>query len=264
MDKQLQHKLFNYEEKPNTKIWADIVDALDDQTSEVSKKLFQLETIPSSNNWNKIALSLDSNTETIVVPFYKRYRNTIKSINAVAAIVLLIFTVTLIINRGSVSGELSNQQNNPASNQQIIDKNDDSDVTTRINNTEEDIEKDISILRRSHSYASGILLKNKVQKLKPLGARPRIHASSIISELKTSIVNNNLLDKYIVIPSADGKAVKLPKKIYDKVSCAKDAVDYEKACKEALANLQNKIATQISATDFTGLIDILQNLQENQ
>ena len=266
MDNQIQKKLFNYEAKPRNTIWNDIESALDDQQTETARKLYNYHQQPALKNWDKIIAALDNHKETSVIPFYKRYHQFIKKAGAVAAIAVLILSVTLLFNQKAANTNITEQI--PAKNNNLNNNNNlqstiqtNSVAQTNLNNIQ--VEKENSVFRNTYASAKNAFLKFKAQKLKQHVEKPYINAS-LLSGAKTSLVNANVLDKYMVITAEDGKAIKLPKKLYDKLSCADNYIDYEKACKEALATLQQKIATQISATDFTGLIDMLQNLQENQ
>jgi hypothetical protein len=67
-------------------------------------------------------------------------------------------------------------------------------------------------------------------------------------------------DKYMIYSDGDGNAMRLPKKLYDAFACNTDRI----TCKQKLKKLQEQVAASAMKTDFTGILDMLNNLQENQ
>jgi len=67
-------------------------------------------------------------------------------------------------------------------------------------------------------------------------------------------------DKYMIYSDGDGNAIRLPKKIYSAFACQTN--DF--ICKQRLQKLRQKFAASAVTTDFTGILQILKSLQENQ
>ena len=58
----------------------------------------------------------------------------------------------------------------------------------------------------------------------------------------------------------DGNAMRLPKKLFDFISCVKEDV----SCKQEMQQWQQQFAAAVLTTDFTGVLEILKTLKENQ
>jgi hypothetical protein len=67
-------------------------------------------------------------------------------------------------------------------------------------------------------------------------------------------------DKYMIYSDGDGNVVRLPKKVFSAFACA----DQDIICKQRLQQLREKFASSAMTADFTGLLEILKSLQENQ
>ncbi|MFL5810973.1 MAG: hypothetical protein ACJ749_15740 [Flavisolibacter sp.] len=76
----------------------------------------------------------------------------------------------------------------------------------------------------------------------------------------TAIDYTTPVDKYMIYSDGDGKAVRLSKKLYDDYACATDKI----ICKQKIKKLQEQVASAAMKSDFTGILDILNKLEENQ
>jgi hypothetical protein len=74
---------------------------------------------------------------------------------------------------------------------------------------------------------------------------------------KEELLNYSELDSYMVYSDGDGNAMKLPKKLFSLVHCQ----DGDYTCKERIKQLQQKMASGATTTDFAGIIEILRQLQ---
>jgi hypothetical protein len=81
-----------------------------------------------------------------------------------------------------------------------------------------------------------------------------------IAKRNTVIAFNEDDEKYMAYSREDGNAVKLPKKMFDALTCPTKDV----GCLQRIKQLQEKIAASALFADFTGVLDILNNLGENQ
>jgi hypothetical protein len=70
-----------------------------------------------------------------------------------------------------------------------------------------------------------------------------------------------MIDRYIVVATNEDAAVRLPKKVYDLFRC--DNTPDVVACSERLTSLRRKAAapTLVAAADFTGLLEIIRNVE---
>jgi hypothetical protein len=64
----------------------------------------------------------------------------------------------------------------------------------------------------------------------------------------------------MIYSDGDGNAVRLPKKIFSAFACPTEDIK----CKQRLQQLREKFAESAMTADFTGLLQILKSLQENQ
>ena len=77
---------------------------------------------------------------------------------------------------------------------------------------------------------------------------------------KQTVATNIPLEKYMVYSDGDGNAMKLPKKLFDFITCVREEV----VCQQQMQQLQQRFALTAMTTDFTGVLDIVKNLKENQ
>lgn len=73
-------------------------------------------------------------------------------------------------------------------------------------------------------------------------------------------IADNRHDEFMVYTDSNGRSVLLPKKLFPYMHCADEDVD----CKRRLQQLQQKLSVGAAGADFTGVLEILSQLQENQ
>jgi hypothetical protein len=64
----------------------------------------------------------------------------------------------------------------------------------------------------------------------------------------------------MVYSDGDGTAMKLPKKLFDFITCVREDI----LCKQEMQQLQQRFASTVLTTDFTGVLEVLKTLKENQ
>ena len=254
MNKQLQHKLFNYHAQPPAKVWDKIAFELDNQSEKpLPEKLANYELEPPPFVWDNIAALLNEEV-VLVVPFKKRFSKPFKYSTAAASLIALAVLVSLLINKKSVSGVAFApriQQNTstvaPPAPLELTDS------LTKVNNYNR--KNDIVFVHNKKKSANQAL---------------SIHANSFTTlEKRTDkillhnyqIEKTDLLDRYIIFSKTPGEAFRLSKKLFDLFACSDD----DENCKHNIQVMQQKLATSsvMAATDFPGVLDLLQNI-ENQ
>ena len=74
---------------------------------------------------------------------------------------------------------------------------------------------------------------------------------------KEALFNFSSLNDHMVYSDGDGNAMKLPKKLFSLVNCP----DGDGSCKERIHQLQQKLSSTAMTADFTGILDMLRQLQ---
>lgn len=259
MSSQLQNKLLHYGAQPPAEVWGKIAASLDENIiTSLSEKLYQYEEVPSSQIWNKIETQLEETTKekTKVVPFYIRYSRPLKYSGAVAAMIVVAVLVSLLVSKRSES-ELTTQNINTNTTQP--DTN-----TTVDKNSREVISESVSkSLERDGNQTS--FSKTRTSRTKKVYYQSSFslgqHFLPRIVERGPAINPSTIPDdKYMIYSDGNGNAMRLPKKIYNAVACPTDNYD----CKRRLKELKEKFISAAVTSDFSGILEILRSLQENQ
>lgn len=261
MSTQLQNKLRHYAPEPPQKVWETIAGLLDEKMDAgFPKKLYDFEASPSPLAWDKINARLGVPAPAKVVPFFQKHKKLVQYAAAAAIVFFLAITTLLLIenNNGSAltattPATVPNHQRNiapkaspgqkpaPESNSLLASARPDTDYQK---NTEE----------KKNPY-------NKLQAQTKLGAIiPRWTFMPKVAEAKQTVSSDSPVEKYMVYSDGDGNAMKLPKKLFDFITCVKEDI----LCKQEMQQLQQKVASAVLTTDFTGVLEVLKNLKENQ
>jgi hypothetical protein len=261
MSSKLQNKLLQYSPEPPPGAWDEISAALDHiYQNSFADKLYQYQQNPNTDVWEKIEHQIDTAKPAKVIPFYQRYRRAIRYSGATAALIFLAVVTTLLISKKTVSEVPTETVLNNAQTSTKINTNSSSNSEERIDYsaTAQSIPE-----KTSKPHEKG--LARLISKLKP----EQISASlpSPVSFLfpdniqrKGEIKVDEFTDRYMVYSDGDGNAVRLPKKIFDAVACPLNDIP----CHDRIKQLQQKLASSDFTPDFTGIIEILNNLRENQ
>ena len=257
MSNQLQHKLLYYEVPPPEGVWNKIAASLDENVSfTLSEKLYQYKEEPSTKVWQNISTQLDHSVpeQAKVVPFYIRYRRPLKYSGAVAIFISLAMVTSLFISKKTESEVPPEGISN----------------TT----TQKDSSKPLTDISKENSSVAQLSEKNKSEHLIAKSKVSRIrheeyqtsNSSSFESFLPQQAEKNEMVsssvpsDKYMMYSDDDGNVVRLPKKIFSAFACPTEDV----MCKQKLQRLKEKFAASAMTADFTGVLQILKSLQENQ
>lgn len=254
MSNELQNKFLHYEVQPPEGVWDKIAASLDDTIPlSISKKLYQFEANPPASSWQNIAAELNNTIKekAKVVPFFTRYRRPLKYSGAVAAFIFLAVITSLFISKKTES-EIP------------VDRIVNNHVSARKDSTKNNSKENNSvsqIIERNNSEQ--VVVKSKTSKAQ---FNDNEHSTSLNenpseeTEQVHAIAASYNSDKYMIYTDGNGNDVRLPKKIFSAFACPANNAD----CKERLQKLREKFAESAMTTDFTGLLQILKSLQENQ
>jgi hypothetical protein len=258
MSNQLQNKLLQYEANPPEGVWNKIAASIEGNISfSLSQKLYQYEEEPSSAIWQNIVVQLNSNSteKTTVVPFYSRYRRPLQYSGAAALFIFLAVLTSLLISKKTES-ELSPE--GIVHNSLIKEDSAKTPVDSENNNS--------SAPEKENRKPERTIAKSKVLK----GNHQRLSTSNSISFIenflprqaeRNEIMNPSIdADKYMIYSDDEGNVIRLPKKIFSAFACSTEDL----ICKQRLQNLREKFAASATTADFTGVLQILKSLQENQ
>ena len=260
MSNQIQHKLSNFEVPPPANAWNEIEAALDSGVNHsFAEKLYSFEQPPNETIWQKIYAQLGGKnlSPARVVPFYKRYGRALKYSTAVAVFVVLAIVTSLFISKRTVS-DVANINNLPEQTNSSIN-------SQPVQNPQES--KQISIDRLNTHKRGGHIRLSASKNAVWLGPEPTLRsiasAQRVVpqyAERTSAIDYASHVDKYMIYSDGDGNVVRLPKKLFDAFACPTDKV----TCKQKIKKLQEQVAASAMSTDFTGILDMLNKLQENQ
>lgn len=261
MSTQLQNKLLHYAPEPPEKVWEAIVNSLEESASPLSEKLYHFEATPSTEVWDKINSQLDAVRFAKVVPFLHRYKKVVRYSTAVAVVTFLAITTTLLIGKQTQSETTSQQAQvqQPTSNSKTS-----AAPTQKDGSNGEVFLANIGETKINTQPSTASEKRNVLHRLRPPFQLASVEVGENFvpeaAEIKQTVNTDLPVEKYMVYSDADGNAMKLPKKLFDFISCVQEDVN----CKQQLQQLQQKFASTALTTDFTGVLELLKNLKENQ
>lgn len=249
MSSQLQHRLLQLEVEPPAGLWDAISDALDEQSAPAAEKLRSFEAIPPPQIWQQLEAELDTAAEVPArtVPFYRRYATALRYGSAVAVLLLVAVTITLLVNNSGASSKVARQSSAsqpaakataPAEGEASLRQSEaDQEETSpsRVNEPEE----------KSYDDETSSPDENL-----PVAKAPQRSFSS----------------RYLTVATEAGKPVRLSKKVYPVFDCAEHSSTLERfQCQENIEALQKMASSLASPSgDFASLIDMIKTLEENR
>lgn len=259
MNSELQNKLLNLDVVPPSGVWGKIAASLDENVWEASsQKLVQFEEIPPETVWYKITQQLDVSVpeDSKIVSIKRNFRRTLAFVAAAVLLIVAGVTATFLINRKS-------EPQLPAQN-----------IDTGAYRKPDSLKPSVNAERHSSIKNANNLPTPRKQDPIASGTKPgrkrgttmEPDAPMVESYLPRSAARKDFAassfaaDKYMIYSDDDGNAVRLPKKIFAAYVCP----DESDACKQRLQQLREKFAESAVTADFTGLLEILKSLQENQ
>jgi negative regulator of sigma E activity len=256
MNSDIQQKLFNYTEAPPTAAWDSIAAALE-QEPAYAQKLYAFEVAPPEKTWENVAARL-ATPEKGVIPLRTKFFK-----YAIAAAVLgVIAAGSIFYLKNGTAPNLATQPQHNASDGQ--DKNTLFDKGAQSGGGTDAAQNDVTI---EDGMASAVETRISNQALVQFSPgvrmaknRPATRHITIKPEIR-AVIDTEVANRYMIATTANGQAVRLPKKAYSDYACA-DA--YANGyCRERISSIQNQMAASV-ATDFTEFMDLLKKLQEAQ
>jgi hypothetical protein len=249
MSSQLQHRLLQLEVEPPAGLWDAISDALDEQSAPAAEKLRSFEVTPPPQLWLQLESNLDSAPEVQdqAIPLYRRYATALRYGSAVAILLLVAVTITLLVNNSGASDKIAQQPSAsqsavkataPAHRETMLRRSDDEQEETPRSRVNEPVE-------RSYDEAASSPDENL-----PTAKAPQRSFSS----------------RYLTVATEAGKSVRLSKKVYPVFDCAEHSSTLERLqCQENIEALQKMASSLASPSgDFASLIDMIKTLEENR
>ena len=260
MKEQLSNKLYHFQAEPSAEAWDKIASSLDsDPNSLFHQKLFNYSANPPEHLWNSIADNLEEESITPVIPITKRYNKVFRYGGVAAGILVFAFVVSIFFNKTSVSTGTSSLEVLPQNSntpiqteQQSTSAQNEISAESRTNdltNSNHEIDKN-----RNKWIAKKIAALNK----KPSTASINTRISTVVSS-QYPVVQTDMLERYILFSQTSGDAIRLSKKLFNLFSCPDNKIN----CKENIETVQQQVAspTMIASTDFTGMLELLQNVK---
>jgi transcriptional regulator len=255
MSSELQKKLTAFEADPPGRIWEAISASMDRQEAgSYTERLLKYEVSPPSGLWAKIQSQLGQleKYDPGVIPFYKKYSRHLKYSGVAAVIVTFGIISSLLISKKTKS-EVTSE---PIVHQTSQAKENFS------------IPEDLPLHTHNSSVTSiymkpGILQEKIARQLRSTSDNTMALLEQVapkFAQRKHTINFSMPSEAYMIYSDGKGNAVRLPKRLYDAFACPDDKI----TCREQLKKLQEKIASSSVTSDLTGILEMLNNLQENQ
>ena len=257
MSSDLQNKLSRLEATPPTGVWDKIADVLDAEQA-FSKRLYDYQETPQTDVWKKIESLLEAPVPAKVVPFTTSYRRPIQYISAAGIIAAILVSAALLMKKtdaGTVS--TAKEKVIPPANDVAADN---PATTPAINSNIQTETASNQNKTQAAFYQTGSKQKRVLNFIKPqnilsvIVLRGRFAPGRVDKE---EMFNFSSLNDHMVYSDGDGNAMKLPKKLFSLVNCP----DGDGSCKERIHQLQQKLSSTATTADFTGILDMLRQLQ---
>ncbi len=256
----IRDKMFDYEVPPPQGVWDELSAALDTGTaSPFAKKLYDYQEVPRTTNWNSIVSSLSGEPEA-KIPFLRKYRVHMKYSAAAAVFIFLAVLSSLLLSKKTVSEIPSNTVLQQQSSGTIVplpsitqDEKEDPNFKETITSKNQPV---AAVSRNSGKKNSALRQAiNGIDRLSFTGdLLPRLAIRS------TPINFTPHTEKYMVYSTTEGNAIRMSKKLYELFSCAEN----DRNCRQRIVLMQEKLAAYALTADFSGVVELLGNLKENQ
>lgn len=251
MNGKLQNKLLHYEEAPPPHIWEALEAALDSRREPFAEKMMAYGTPPPPRVWGRIAAQLNEN---IPAPsLFVRYRRPLKFTGVAAAIILFAVLTTLLFPKQTDSSpQMSTTAETPIKPvSHPAQHTTPSHTITPVAGTPDIMPgQEISVASTGSNFFRKAIRAQQLLIQRFVPARSGAHPA-LAMNLKAQ-------DDFMVYTDGNGKAMRLPKKLFDLVACPSGD-----NCKERLKALQEKASAASVNSGFTGILDLLHHLQDN-
>lgn len=241
MDSNLQSKLQQYSPTPPEGVWNKIADALD-SGEDYARRLYAFEEQPPATAWPQLESALEENHHTKVVPFTKRFKIPLRYLAAASIIAVVLITISLTV-RKTKAGDLqvANHSGAVATTTPVTPAKQNNHTAQTPNEQQEKTWQQTPVTDKQNGRiaASG----SDAQ----AAGRPSAPSSGAASTVR-----------YLMYDDGDGNLIRVSKKVAGLINC-KDG-DY--ACQQRLRQLRQTLATKATTADFTGILEMLHQLQQ--
>lgn len=258
MSKELQQKLFHFEEQPPVEAWHKIAEALDaNKEQPFSERLFHYQTTPPPHTWDEIAKNLHEAT-TPVIPIKRPYTKILRYGSVAAILLVAVVSVNLFLNKNATGGDtaaVTTETNSKPSDSSLSPETTNQPPSTGTNliakATVADSQKP---QRRKKSYTDYPIAPLQAKQTSPAFDN---WGDEVIPK-QASVLSSDIPDRYIIFSKATGEAIRLSKKLFSLFACSDEVED----CKEDIESIQQRMAspTIMASADFNGVLDALQNM----
>jgi hypothetical protein len=242
MNSDLQNKLQQFSAEPPAKAWDKIASALDAEES-FAPRLYAYEEAPPAANWKKIEQALTAETEEAkVIPPHRRLSKPIRYIAAASIIAIILVTVTLTTERTEAGAlETDGRTAVPSANIPVTAG---TNSSGNRNNAGQPLNTNESAIEDNNQNS---LAGSQTQRPTSLAGKRSFSTTPI----------NALQNNYVTYSDGNGKVMRVSRKMETYINCQ----DSDRQCKQRLKELRQKMAAKAMTTDFTGILEMLQQLQ---
>ena len=249
MSSELQNKMYHYQEQPPAVSWDKIVAALDEEDNALHQRFSRYAVNPPSTVWNAIAAELDGDKKVV-----RLQRTNFKRYMAAAAVIAIIAaSAALLFTKLSQSGSGNNVIDQTSITANPSTSSPDTNSGSVTNNTNE---------YRTETTSSIAYHPSKTRRFTSRATFIDIPGPDLperVERMNRFDFASNI-DRYMVYIDGNGKAMRLPKKLYDAMAC----VEEEITCRQRIESLQQKMANTAITSDFTAILELLNNVKENK
>lgn len=240
MNSNLQNKLQQFQADPPQGVWDKIADALDN-SGAFAERLHQYEEQPPAASWTQIEAGLSEQPEPAkVIPLNNRLKKPLRYVAVAAGIAVVLITATLTFRR-TKAGDLDTASHTTAPAKKGFSTSDDPQKNT---------------------YAVQTGTTTPKEEIQPAGdgvngspATQNRETTPATSGSRTAVASTA---RYLIYNDDDGNRVKVSKKLAEFVNCK----DGDAECQQHLRELRQKLAAKATTTDFTGILEMLHQLQQ--
>ena len=248
MEKELQHKLFNYQAEPPASIWDKINVVLDREADKpFPERLAKYEEDPPPFIWDNVAASLDE-IEQKTIPLRQRFSKPLRYSAAAACLIAVAVLITLLINKNSVSADTSLTTVSPSTTVPASE----GAKTENQSNAGGDTNDNSNSINHAKNQ------NNKISPIRVKNTTPSFKRSNYVVAHNLPTAVTDMPQRYIIYASSSGDAFRISKKLFDLFACS----DVDEKCRENIELMQQQAASPniMASADFSGLLDLLQSI----
>lgn len=263
MTNELRDKLGQYAPDPPEGLWDNIAQSIPaDPFHHVSSRLAHFEAAPPLESWDKINEALEFPKATFR-PFTIFKRKGQASVFSSAALLIITATIAYTIYL-THQNSLSQKPATPGYTQQSIlpDLLPKLPVSTAPGSP---VPLNRRLSKTTGRFSKPLRAKRLFLNVIPIHHIPHsVPSIPFQADKKAEIhylpIDAERVDGMMVYTDSNGRSFLVPKKLFDLVHCAQEHLD----CKKHLETLRQKMADLTVGTDFTGILEMVNQLQENQ